>query len=114
MTFKESQSDSRFKSRHPILHISEPLPNKFVVFKCRYLKLKINCFFNTELKLLCCIANRNILQVTGTDNCTFSSEQKKLGTSDFSKIPNGVNGLEDRMSVVWEKGVHSGKMNACR
>jgi len=53
------------------------------------------------------------LQVTGTDNCTFSSQQKKLGTTDFSKIPNGVNGLEDRMSVIWEKGVQSGKMNPC-
>jgi dihydropyrimidinase len=54
------------------------------------------------------------LQLTGTDNCTFSSEQKKLGTKDFSKIPNGVNGLEDRMSVIWEKGVESGKMDPCR
>lgn len=27
---------------------------------------------------------------------------------DFSKIPNGVNGVEDRMSVIWEKGVKAG------
>jgi len=37
-----------------------------------------------------------------------------LGKDDFSKIPNGVNGVEDRMSVVWEKGVESGIMNPCR
>lgn len=48
------------------------------------------------------------LQCTGTDNCTFSSKQKAMGINDFTKIPNGVNGIEDRMAVIWEKGVQSG------
>lgn len=45
------------------------------------------------------------MQTTGSDNCTFNREQKELGKKDFTKIPNGVNGVEDRMSVVWERGV---------
>jgi len=48
------------------------------------------------------------LQTVGTDNCTFSAKQKAMGKDDFTKIPNGVNGIEDRMAIVWEKGVKSG------
>ncbi|XP_035904298.1 dihydropyrimidinase isoform X3 [Anopheles stephensi] len=54
------------------------------------------------------------LQTTGSDNCTFNRNQKELGLKDFSKIPNGVNGVEDRMSVVWEKGVQSGLIDPQR
>lgn len=50
-------------------------------------------------------SSRGHLQTTGSDNCTFNKEHKELGKKDFTKIPNGVNGVEDRMSVVWEKGV---------
>lgn len=34
-----------------------------------------------------------------------------MGKDDFRKIPNGVNGIEDRMAVVWTKGVRAGLLS---
>ncbi|EFA11336.2 Dihydropyrimidinase-like Protein [Tribolium castaneum] len=67
----------------------------------------------TPFQLLGLLAS-DVLQVTGSDNCTFNKSQKEMGKNDFSKIPNGVNGVEDRMSVIWEKGVQSGMIDPCR
>ena len=50
------------------------------------------------------------LQVVATDHCAFTTEQKKRGLGDFTKIPNGTGGLEDRMSVVWTYGVETGRL----
>jgi len=52
------------------------------------------------------------LQTTGSDHCVFSAAQKALGANDFSKIPNGVNGVEERLMILWEKGVRTGKLDA--
>eukprot|EP01125_Pyxidicula_operculata_P021812 TRINITY_DN8661_c0_g1_i1.p1 TRINITY_DN8661_c0_g1~~TRINITY_DN8661_c0_g1_i1.p1 ORF type:complete len:493 (-),score=129.52 TRINITY_DN8661_c0_g1_i1:78-1556(-) len=51
-----------------------------------------------------------VLQTTATDNCTFCKEQKRMGREDFTKIPNGTNGVEDRMNVLWDRGVNTGKI----
>jgi dihydropyrimidinase len=50
------------------------------------------------------------LHTTATDHCTFCAEQKAAGKSDFSKIPNGCGGVEDRMAVVWDAGVNTGRL----
>ncbi len=52
------------------------------------------------------------LQTTATDHCCFCADQKAAGRDDFSKIPNGTGGVEDRMSVLWSNGVGSGRLTA--
>lgn len=47
-----------------------------------------------------------LCQTTATDHCTFTTEQKMMGKDDFTKIPNGTGGLEDRMSILWHHGVN--------
>ncbi len=50
------------------------------------------------------------LQVVATDHCSFTTEQKRTGVGDFTKIPNGTGGLEDRMPVLWTFGVNTGRL----
>ena len=50
------------------------------------------------------------LQVVATDHCAFTTKQKEIGLTDFTKIPNGTGGLEDRMPVLWTHGVGTGRL----
>lgn len=50
------------------------------------------------------------LQVVATDHCAFTTKQKRFGVGDFTKIPNGTGGLEDRLPVLWTKGVNTGRL----
>ena len=71
--------------------------------------------------------SQGILQTVGTDHCPFfydgtrpivyegreiSIPGKELGRDDFTKIPNGLPGVEDRMPVLWTRGVRAGKITA--
>ena len=68
-----------------------------------------------------------ILQTVGTDHCPFFFDGtqpivyegseiaipgKELGKDDFTKIPNGLPGIQDRMPVLWTQGVGTGKITA--
>ena len=50
------------------------------------------------------------LSVVATDHCAFTTEQKRFGVGDFTKIPNGTGGLEDRMPMLWTHGVGTGRL----
>jgi len=55
------------------------------------------------------------LQVISTDHCPFCmKEQKELGRDDFSKIPNGGPGVENRMSLIYHHGVAQGRIGLNR
>ena len=71
--------------------------------------------------------SEGILQTIGTDHCPFFYDGtrpivyegreiaipgKELGKDDFTKIPNGLPGVEDRLPVLWTTGVRSGKITA--
>ena len=50
------------------------------------------------------------LQVVATDHCAFTTEQKRMGLKGFPSIPNGTGGLEERLAVLWTKGVETGRL----
>jgi dihydropyrimidinase len=57
----------------------------------------------------------NDLQTVSTDHCPFCfADQKQLGRDDFSKIPNGGPGVENRMSLIYNGGVVQGRINVNR
>lgn len=55
------------------------------------------------------------LQVVSTDHCPFCfADQKQLGIHDFTKIPNGGPGVENRLQLIHHYGVNSGKLTLNR
>jgi dihydropyrimidinase len=63
----------------------------------------------------------NDLQIVSTDHCPFCmgdhhtfGTQKQLGQGDFSKIPNGMPGVENRMELVYDGGVAQGRIGLNR
>jgi len=55
------------------------------------------------------------LQVVSTDHCPFCFEdQKALGKDDFTKIPNGGPGIENRLQLLHHHGVGAGKITLNR
>ncbi|HEU5213427.1 MAG TPA: dihydropyrimidinase, partial [Gaiellaceae bacterium] len=57
----------------------------------------------------------DVLSVVSTDHCAFLWDgQKTMGRDDFSKIPNGAPGLENRLHMLHEFGVRGGRVSLNR
>ena len=55
------------------------------------------------------------LQVVSTDHCPFCfADQKILGKDDFTKIPNGGPGIENRLQLIYHHGVNHGRLSVNR
>jgi dihydropyrimidinase len=52
-----------------------------------------------------------ILSAVGTDHCPFTIEQKRMGKDDFTKIPNGGTGIEERLALLYTSGVCEGRIS---
>jgi dihydropyrimidinase len=55
--------------------------------------------------------NQGLVNVVATDHCPFRWEQKRMGETDFSKIPNGHPAIEHRMELLYSEGVHKGRIS---
>ncbi len=53
-----------------------------------------------------------LVQTVATDHCPFDFKtQKVMGKNDFTKIPNGIPSLGDRINVLYTYGVKAGKID---
>lgn len=55
--------------------------------------------------------NQGLVHTVATDHCPFCMEQKRMGEKDFSKIPNGMPGVEHRMELLYSEGVVKNKIS---
>ncbi|HEY6867454.1 MAG TPA: dihydropyrimidinase [Candidatus Eisenbacteria bacterium] len=55
-----------------------------------------------------------MLDSIGTDHCPFTMEQKRMGRDNFTLIPNGAAGIEDRLQLLYTYGVCEGKFDLNR
>lgn len=51
------------------------------------------------------------LSAVGTDHCPFTMAQKRLGESDFRRIPGGAAGIQHRLALLWTYGVGEGRLD---
>lgn len=55
-----------------------------------------------------------LIDTVGTDHCPFDTAQKLLGAQAFTQIPNGIPGIEERVSLLYTYGVKRGTLGLHR
>ncbi len=55
---------------------------------------------------------RGDLQQISSDHSSFKKEQKLMGRDSFTRIPNGLPGIETRLSLLFSEGVRKGRLSA--
>jgi dihydropyrimidinase len=58
--------------------------------------------------------SEGVVSTTASDNCTFSTVQKKLGQDCFDEVPNGIWGLGFRLPIMFSEGVQKGRLSVNR
>ncbi len=58
--------------------------------------------------------SNGMLDSVGTDHCPFMMEQKRMGKDNFTLIPNGAAGVEDRLVMMHTYGVCEGRFDLQR
>lgn len=54
---------------------------------------------------------QGLIHHVATDHCPFCMDQKRMGEHDFSKIPNGAPGVENRFELLYSEGVAKGRIS---
>lgn len=67
-----------------------------------------------NLPVLWTALQAGLIDTVGTDHCPFDTEQKLLGTNNFTQIPNGIPGIEDRVNLMYTYGVKRGALGIHR
>jgi hypothetical protein len=65
-----------------------------------------------EREALLAAAAESQLEVAASQHAAYNSKQKALGKHTFTEIPLGITGVEERLLVLWQKGVvESGRLS---
>lgn len=64
-----------------------------------------------DKKILWHALHENRLDTISTDHCSFTLEQKRAGLTDFTKIPNGMPGVETRAALIYTYGVRKKRIS---
>ncbi len=51
------------------------------------------------------------ISTIGTDHAPFTTEQKQMGRDAFTKVPNGIPGLQERVDLIHTYGVCEGRLS---